>query len=74
MVPLTRRIADYLIRARFILATAWLATAVAGWWIAPQVELQRSLDRLFDSRDGELRSYQSGAADLRTSGTDPGGL
>jgi len=59
MVPLTRRIADYLIRARFILATAWLATAVAGWWIAPQVELQRSLDRLFDSRDGELRSYQT---------------
>ncbi|HRF01890.1 MAG TPA: MMPL family transporter [Pirellulaceae bacterium] len=55
----TRRIVDLLIASRYLLAVAWLALAAAGWWFAPSVAMQRSIDRLFDSRDGEYRSYQT---------------
>lgn len=50
---------DFLVRFRLVLAIVWLLVALVGAVYTPGLDLQRSLDRLFDSRDGELRSYQT---------------
>ena len=49
---------NHLLRWRWPLAIVWLVLALVGGALLKPPPAQRSMDRLFDSRDGDLRAYQ----------------
>lgn len=59
MLPLnTTQLIDALLRYRWGLACGWIILSAIGLWGLEPPASQRSIDRLFDSKDGDLRAYQ----------------